>query len=993
MLDDYRKRKETGSDLISYNLYIYFSTENTTFNNLFLPAEEDSIFVKFKDIKSDILTYISYERGSDGKPIRSKETEITHNALSERGLTDVDLEQFNIRVVKATQNIDEQRSHLKNKINAHFNCSSDIEIEYYYNNCFAVISDLAYKPNILDRKISKTIFFEKIDSKIFLFNKWYAALKSRDSYFNFLRKTLKRRKALDVKKHKFFFISKDFLDTETEKEKAIVRLVNNIISETYEIDKAFSTKNKVSTIVLELEDKDLELVKRELAKNNVAFNDGNEHLYFSPKKFNEAPITNTNKNDRLTKASFHIKLLSFKTFQENWNTSDIKEKVAPIEVALFFSNQPSKEFFKNITEEFETFVISKSDKFNSFTLISELFEKLIISDDYFRVVTVLPNLIQVEVTNADKFSKKNENLSLGSYIKITDENQISVIGILQSYKIRDVNTEFAEIQTVEKKEPSFMLDIQPVGYMENGIFQRGGSRITIPPNEVEVADDALLKTMFTLSEKDRDKVFSFGNLSNYLTRENKPLAVEIDGNKFFNKHIAVVGSTGAGKSCTVAKILQEGIRAEYTENQLTHGLLNNSHILIFDLHSEYKSAFPTGRYLSVKDLTLPYWLMNADELEVILLGNEFEDSHKKTVLKKAIIENKKLYYNGDKEQVTYDLPVFFDLKEIHRYLSNLNDSRRTQQGTHSPIWKLEDSDALSEDFHDSFTESDEICFAYLCKYKCLYGEGHSAKFEPYNGQFTKMLTKIDAQLKDERLDFLFKKTLEYKTEELKNIISQFVGHTYRLKGSDLDKEKSNVTIIDLSGIPFEVLNFTVALISRLVFSFCYYWKKWNDSTNTDALVKNPFLVVYEEAHNYIPKTEDAKYRSVREVVERIAKEGRKYGLSAMIVSQRPSEISETILSQCNSFVIMRITNPTDQSYIRRLLPDTLSGVTDNLSMLQPREALIIGEAIPVPTIVKVNKVDEDKLPKSVDVPFIEKWRMDWDNLTEIDEIIKSMTEK
>ena len=207
MLDDYRKRKETGSDLISYNLYIYFSTENTTFNNLFLPAEEDSIFVKFKDIKSDILTYISYERGSDGKPIRSKETEITHNALSERGLTDVDLEQFNIRVVKATQNIDEQRSHLKNKINAHFNCSSDIEIEYYYNNCFAVISDLAYKPNILDRKISKTIFFEKIDSKIFLFNKWYAALKSRDSYFNFLRKTLKRRKALDVKKHKFFFIS------------------------------------------------------------------------------------------------------------------------------------------------------------------------------------------------------------------------------------------------------------------------------------------------------------------------------------------------------------------------------------------------------------------------------------------------------------------------------------------------------------------------------------------------------------------------------------------------------------------------------------------------------------------------------------------------------------------------------------------------------------------------------------------------------------------
>ncbi len=105
---------------------------------------------------------------------------------------------------------------------------------------------------------------------------------------------------------------------------------------------------------------------------------------------------------------------------------------------------------------------------------------------------------------------------------------------------------------------------------------------------------------------------------------------------------------------------------------------------------------------------------------------------------------------------------------------------------------------------------------------------------------------------------------------------------------------SNITVLDLSGIPFEVLNITVALVSRLIFSFAYNWKKWRDDKDMLGNIENPFLMVYEEAHNYIPKNEESKYKSVREAVERIAKEGRKYGLSAMIVSQRPSEISETI---------------------------------------------------------------------------------------------------
>jgi DNA helicase HerA-like ATPase len=155
-------------------------------------------------------------------------------------------------------------------------------------------------------------------------------------------------------------------------------------------------------------------------------------------------------------------------------------------------------------------------------------------------------------------------------------------------------------------------------------------------------------------------------------------------------------------------------------------------------------------------------------------------------------------------------------------------------------------------------------------------------------------------------------------------------------------------------------------------------------------IDNPILLVYEEAHNYIPRLSEAKYKAVKESIERIAKEGRKYGISAMIVSQRPSEISETIFSQCNTFVVMRLTNPTDQSYVKRLLPDSVSSITDNLSGLEQREALVLGTSIPIPTILRVEEVPESRRPKSNDVNFIEKWRRDWDNLDDIDEIINGM---
>ena len=165
----------------------------------------------------------------------------------------------------------------------------------------------------------------------------------------------------------------------------------------------------------------------------------------------------------------------------------------------------------------------------------------------------------------------------------------------------------------------------------------------------------------------------------------------------------------------------------------------------------------------------------------------------------------------------------------------------------------------------------------------------------------------------------------------------------------------------------------VSLITRLVFDFCFHFKRVRPTIEEKPEI--PVLLVYEEAHNYVPNSEFAKYRSVRESIERVAKEGRKYGISLMIVSQRPSEIAETIFSQCNNFVAMRLTNPTDQNYIRRLLPDSVSVITESLPALEKQEALVIGDAIALPTIIKVDSID--RKPDSADVRFRQEWQKDW----------------
>jgi DNA helicase HerA-like ATPase len=572
--------------------------------------------------------------------------------------------------------------------------------------------------------------------------------------------------------------------------------------------------------------------------------------------------------------------------------------------------------------------------------------------DNFRILTVAPSLIQVEVINAEEFKTEAVNFTIGGYLKISDDSNTAIIALVQSYKIKETNSGGEALITT----PTFILDAQPIGFLdEQGKFRRGGQQIAIPPSKVEIADDELLKKIY--SSIDVEKGFCFSKLAQKAT-----IDIAVDGDKFFSKHIAVVGSTGSGKSGTVSRILQEGIKP--TADQTKKGILNNTHILLFDLHGEYKSAFPKSKKIDVDNLVLPYWLMNSEELEEMFIESSESNSHNQiSQFKSAVTLNKKRH-NENLPKVNYDTPVYFSIEEVHRYISNHNistkDAKTGELKIKVKVSEVKDEYQLFEtiEFEDKAT-----------------GKVNSG---PYSGEFDRFVPRLETKLNDERLSFLLKPrkkdNSEYKTSDLPDILKQFIGYS--------DAENENITIIDLSGIPFEVLSIVVSLISRLVFDFCFHYK-----TVKGKEKEAPFLLVLEEAHNYIPQSEGARYRSVKKSIERIAKEGRKYGLSLMIVSQRPSEISETIFSQCSNFVAMRLTNPTDQQYVKRLMPDNVSSITDTLPVLERQEALIIGDSIPMPTIVRINDLTDK--PDSNDIQFRTEWKKDWVAIG-FDELIKKM---
>ena len=525
------------------------------------------------------------------------------------------------------------------------------------------------------------------------------------------------------------------------------------------------------------------------------------------------------------------------------------------------------------------------------------------------VIAVFPDKVRISVDDIEDFAIAEENLRVGSYLRIADNDNAVMIAVIENFTI--------EVSTAVEGEAKrkYILEANPLGIIRDGMFERGGDTLAIPPKKVEPARLEEIQKIFEESLPAQKK-FCFSKLSS-----NHSISVPVDGDRFFNKHIAIVGSTGSGKSHTVAKIVQNAVNGrshEYTG-------MNNSHVVIFDIHSEYRAAFPNARFIDITNLKLPYWLLNSDELQELFIDTEANDHNQRNVFKEAVVKSKKDHFDGEdirKEKIHYDSPVMFEIQDVLEFARYKNTAERdgTRQG-------------------------------------------------PLVGKLSNFISRIENKLADRRLEFLFGN--DARDTSFEEVLKALIGY---------GDNQTNVTIIDLSGVPFDVLSITVSLISRILFEYGYYYKRLRiaDTGNESEINDVPLLLVYEEAHKYVPNNDAAKYRASRESIERIAKEGRKYGVTLLLASQRPSEISETIFSQCNNFLALRLTNPNDQNYVKRLLPDTMGNLVDRMPTLRAGESLLIGDAVILPSVVQIDMCDP--APSSTDIPFWALGQEPWHNL-------------
>lgn len=417
-------------------------------------------------------------------------------------------------------------------------------------------------------------------------------------------------------------------------------------------------------------------------------------------------------------------------------------------------------------------------------------------------------------------------------------------------------------------------------------------------------------------ERFQAKGFSVGTVATHPS-----LKVCLDPSNLFGRHFAILGQTGSGKSWTVAALVQR-----------TVAVMPRAHIIILDLHGEYcwkredgtrHYAFADAivRHVDARELEIPYWLMTYAELCDLLIDHTDFSAHNQVAAFRDVLGRLRAAEGASPglklPRTTLDTPVFFDLAALRAEIESMNGQVMGSSG------------------------------------KLINGT--------LTGKFDNFLMRLDSKLNDVRYDFLLKPTVRKDSASLSSLLRDFVG---------LGTPKAAVTVIDLSSVPFDVRPTVAAQIGRLAFEFNYWNPKYREF---------PILLICEEAHAYIPRASESQFAGSRKSMERIAKEGRKYGVGLAVVSQRPHEVSETVLAQCGTFICLRITNPDDQAYVRSLVPESEGDLVSVLAGLGRGEALVLGEAVPLPTRLQFDK--PNPTPNSDDLDFYAKWR---DGPTDLD---------
>lgn len=489
-------------------------------------------------------------------------------------------------------------------------------------------------------------------------------------------------------------------------------------------------------------------------------------------------------------------------------------------------------------------------------------------------------------------------------------------------------------------------------------FTRGVSTYPLPRQGVYILtrDETIGLYKSAEGQLHNESVDPLVPFATYVGADSARCRANID--KMFGMHCAVLGSTGSGKSGAVAALLHSVLEHKPNGTELCR-----PRIIIIDPHGEYGQAFgeravvyraydPIGHEQAQGEpIKLPYWLMSADEFRSLAIGKtEFEATSQNNVIYKALtyarlvaaglVEPSPTSYGGaapidggspddprpkvgveQKEIIEFDRdkPRPFSLDELINHITYLQGARVGKTGT---LERIPDGD---------FTKN-----------------------------FKSILDKLAILRRDPRINFLME-NWEEGSPKLSQVLAQFISESQPGDGN-----KRDIRILDISGLPNEVAGPLAGMLARLLFQYKLY-------QTSEERKKDPILLVCEEAHRYVPDRGEAEYATAQIAVRRIAREGRKYGLGLMLVSQRPADVESTVISQCGTWLVLRLTNQADQQHVARFLPDGLSGMTKALPNLAQQEAIFVGEGASLPARVRIRNLTSHQLPRSQSAKFIEGW--------------------
>ena len=487
------------------------------------------------------------------------------------------------------------------------------------------------------------------------------------------------------------------------------------------------------------------------------------------------------------------------------------------------------------------------------------------------------------------------------------------------------------------------MKVELVGEVVGGTFERGVSQYPNIGDSVHLAVEEHLRKLYDIRGQGHIVI---GTLA---SAESIPAKIAL--NELITRHSAVLGSTGSGKSTTIASLLR-AITTSTPESEE----YPNARVLLLDVHGEYSApladvaqVFSVEPQYGEERLFIPYWALDSDDLLDFLTGG-LEGNSETAFTDK--IYNLKLESHGsqkfpgvDSGSITVDTPLPFSLKKLWYDLIDFeittfegpNRDQPTQQDPGNP---------------DTLT-------APTYKPHAMGSVGPFLNSQAVGIQ--RPLNLLRSRVLDRRYGFLLRPgpwepDLDGKpTRDLYELLARWLGG------------EKPITILDLSGIPSSVLERLVGSILKIVYE-ALFWSR----EKSEGGISRPLLVVMEEAHRYLS---DRLKGTASEVVQRIVKEGRKYGVGAMVVSQRPSEVNETILSQCGTFFALRLSNPSDRARVQGTLPDGLVGLLDVLPILRTGEAIITGEAAKLPMRCRVTLPAKEHRPRSEDPNVSANWGM------------------